>query len=211
MSSSPDLLKLDCAALEIVNQHLLQSAGGRQVGAALPKGYPMTAPHLAMFKTMKMIHGKMRPFIEVKAEIDPRTKAFLLEHFASETLFKRTAYVNGFTDGGLQASPPLARMLANFVRNDACPEITVKTLTSGQKYEGAGLWDLQCFDFVAKRSFDALLELATAASAFEVRDTYAGFGPSVADRTFDADTALEMATAPATVSVRSIERMADAA
>lgn len=93
----------------------------------------MTTQHLQIAKNMRMVHGKLRPFIEVKAVINPASKAFLLEHFSAETLFKRTAYANGFTDGGLQASPPLARMLSNFIKNDACPEITVKTLLAGQK------------------------------------------------------------------------------
>ena len=175
----------------------------------------MTTPHLSIIKSMQLAHGKVRPFIEVRAVIDPVARAFLLEHFHAETLFKRTAYANGFTDGGLQASPPLARMLANFIRNDACPEITVKTLTSGQKYEGAGLWDIQCFDFVAKRAFDGLLELASGVASFAAPATYLGFGnpgvltPDLA--AFAADTALEMAARPAAVAEGSVKRMADAA
>ena len=171
----------------------------------------MTTQRLTIAKSMRMVHGKLRPFIEVKAELEPAAKAFLLEHFASETLFRRTAYTNGFTDGGLQASPPLARMLSNFVKNDACPEITVKTLTSGQKYEGAGLWDIQCFDFIAKRSFDALCELAAGTSGFEKPEIYAGFGLDGNLAAFAADTALDMAAAPSPISVSSVQRMADAA
>ncbi len=171
----------------------------------------MTTQHLLIAKSMRMVHGKLRPFIEVKAELEPTAKAFLLEHFASETLFRRTAYTNGFADGGLQASPPLARMLSNFVKNDACPEITVKTLTSGQKYEGAGLWDIQCFDFIAKRSFDALCELAAGASGFETPEIYAGFGAPADLAAFATNTALEMAAAPAPVTVSGVQRMADAA
>ncbi|MEQ1695790.1 MAG: hypothetical protein ABL901_08115 [Hyphomicrobiaceae bacterium] len=171
----------------------------------------MTTQHLTIAKSMRLVHGKLRPFIEVKAELDPAAKAFLLEYFATETLFRRTAYTNGFTDGGLQASPPLARMLANFVKNDACPEITVKTLTSGQKYEGAGLWDIQCFDFIAKRSFDALCELAAGASGFAKPEIYAGFGVPADLAAFTVDTSREMTAAPAPVTVGGVERMADAA
>ena len=171
----------------------------------------MTTQHLMISKSMRMVHGKLRPFIEVKAELDGRAKAFLLEHFASETLFRRTAYTNGFADGGLQPSPPLARMLSNFVRNDACPEITVKTLTAGQKYEGAGLWDIQCFDFIARRSFDALCELAAGASGFDKSETYAGFDAAADLAAFATDTALEMAAAPVPVTVGGVQRVADAA
>jgi hypothetical protein len=176
----------------------------------------MTAPtvlieSLLIEKSMRLVHGKLRPFIQVQAEIHPTSKAFLLEHFGSETLFKRTAYANGFNDGGLQASPPLARMLSNFVRNDACPEITVKTLITGQKYEGSGLWDIQCFDFVAKRSFDALLELAAGVQGFDRPERYAGFDRSPDLAAFRVDTASEMATGPAAVAVGRVKGMADAA
>jgi hypothetical protein len=171
----------------------------------------MTTQYLLIAKSMLMVHGKVRPFVEVKAHVDPAAKAFLLEHFGSETLFKRTAYANGFTDGGLQASPPLARMLANFIRNDACPEITVKTLMSGQKYEGAGLWDIQCFDFVAKRAFDALVELAAGVASFSAPETYLGYGMAADHAAFVADTASEMATRPAAVAVGGVQGMADAA
>jgi hypothetical protein len=154
----------------------------------------MPAPSLRIVKRMVVIHGKARPMIEVKAEIGVSERAFLLEHFSNETLFKRTAYANGFTDGGLQASPPLARMLNHFVKNDACPEVTVKTLTAGQKFEGSGLWDLQCFEFVAKRAFDALIELADGVRNFDRASTYAGFGITADVAAFVADTAAEVAT-----------------
>ena len=170
----------------------------------------MNTQQLTIAKSMRLAHGKLRPFVEVKANIPQQTKAFLLENFAAETLFKRTAYANGFTDGGLQPSPPLSRMLANFVRNDACPEITAKTLLSGQTYEGSNLWDILCFEFVAKRSFDSLLELADGAAGFGVKLTYSGFGLE-ADRAAFADTALESAACPAAISVSSIQGMADAA
>ena len=159
-------------------------------------------PHLAITKTMRTLHGRVRPFIEVRAHLEPRAQAFLVEHFSQEVLFKRSAYANGFADGGLQASPPLSRMLANFVRNDACPEITVKTLTNGQKYEGAVLWDIECFDFIARRSFDALVELAHSALTFETTRAYRGFG--MGDE-------LVIAAAPAAVPVAGIERVANAA
>jgi len=171
----------------------------------------MTTQQLTISKTMRMVHGKLRPIIEVQAQIDPKAKAFLLEHFAGDTLFKRAAYANGFADGGLAASPPLSRMLSNFVKNDACPEITVKTLTAGQKYEGASLWDILCFEFIAKRSFDALCELAASTASFDASSSYLGFGVASDLAAFTADTALEMAAAPASVAVSGIERMADAA
>jgi hypothetical protein len=154
----------------------------------------MSAPSLKIVKRMVVIHGKARPVIEVKAEIGAIERAFLLEHFANENLFKRTAYASGFSDGGLQASPPLSRMLNHFVKNDACPEVTVKTLTNGQKFEGSGLWDLQCFEFVAKRSFDALVELAEGVRSFDGANLYFGFGVTADMAAYAADTAAELAT-----------------
>jgi hypothetical protein len=182
----------------------------------------MAAPKLTIVKKMVLVHGKMRPFIEVKGHVAPTDAAFLLEHFGSEGLFKRTAYANGFTDGGLQASPPLVRMLNHFVKNDACPEVTVKTLLSGQKYEGNGLWDIQCFEFIAKRSFDALIELAEGVRGFNVPAVYHGFGVEHDVAAFNADNAADLATAlaaslahaaagPAAVAVGGVKRMADAA
>lgn len=157
----------------------------------------MTPQNLSITKTMRMLHGRLRPFIDVKAEIAPKALAFLLEHFPNENLFKRTAYANGFSDGGLQASPPLTRTLSNFVRSDACPEITVKTLTSGQRYEATGLWDMLCFEFVAKRSFDALAELAECAKGFAETDYYFGFDVVPDMAAFEADTAAELAASGA--------------
>ena len=171
----------------------------------------MTAPQLLITKRLVFAHGKNRPVIEVKALIGEAERAFLIENCAGENLFKRTAYANGFTDGGLQASPPLVRMLNHFVKNDACPEITVKTLLAGQRYEGAGIWDIQCFDFIAKRAFDALVELAEGVQGFGCTTPYFGFGITPDSAAFSADTALEMAARPAAVAVGGIERMADAA
>ena len=171
----------------------------------------MTQPRLSITKSMQMIHGKLRPLVNVRAHIEPRAAAFLLEHFSNETLFKRTAYANGFTDGGLQASPPLSRMLANFIRNDACPEITVKNLMAGQKYEGTGMWDIQCFEFIAKRSFDGLTELAEGVQGFLAPAVYFGHGatPGLASTLKDAASA--MAATPAAVAVGGIQGMADTA
>ena len=171
----------------------------------------MNTQQLTISKSMRLAHGKLRPYVEVKANIPERTKALLLGHFAADTLFKRTAYANGFTDGGLQPSPPLSRMLANFVRNDACPEITVRTLTSGQTYEGANLWDVLCFEFVAKRAFDSLLELADNAAGFGVKQIYLGFGLEADRAGFTADTVLDMASTPAAIAVSDVHAMADAA
>ena len=171
----------------------------------------MTTPQLRIAKRMVMVHGRLRPVIEVVAAIDPVDQAALLEHFGHETLFKRTAYANGFADGGLQPTPALSRTLSTFLKNDACPEITVKTLLAGQKYEGQGLWDLLCFDYIAKRAFDALLELAEGTRGFGKADVYLGFAPSTDLAAFAADTALEMAAGPAAVAEGGQQGMANAA
>jgi hypothetical protein len=166
---------------------------------------------LLIAKRFHEVHGKTKPIIAVRAHIDATATAFLLEHFHSETLFKRTAYANGFSDGGLQASPSLSRMLSSFVKNDACPEITVKTLLAGQKYEGTGLWELQCFEFIAKRSFDALIELVAATQGFGSTQIYLGCGVSADEAAFIADTTLELAAAPLAVTIGDVEGVANAA
>lgn len=173
----------------------------------------MAAAHLKLAQRFVSIHGKMRPMIEVQAVIDPASKAVLLENFGNETLFRRTSYANGFSDGGLQPSPALARQLGGFLKNDACPEVTVKTLLAGQKYEGAGLWDVLCFEFIAKRSFDTLVELAQGARGFGQSRIYLGNDAAAEPNVlaFEADTAAEIAASPAAVAVGGIEGKADAA
>jgi len=176
----------------------------------------MSVPHLNVTRRMLNIHGKTRAVIEIQAVIDPAIGAMLTELFPNETLFKRTAFAGGFADGGLQPSPPLGRMMMNFMKNDACPEVTVKTLLAGQKYEGTGIWDVLCFEFIAKRSFDALVELAEGASGFGTTATYFGFNvPANADaQAFAVDTAAELAhvaPGPAAITVCGVERVADAA
>jgi hypothetical protein len=179
--------------------------------ARKPGHLNMSRPHLTITKRMALIHGKMRPLIEVKATVSPDAMKMLIETFPNETLFKRTAYTTGFGGAGLQPSPALERMLNNFVKNDACPEVTVKTLIQGQKFEGTGVWDIQCFDFVAKRSFDALLELVEGVAGFGTTATYQGANATADLADFNLDTISEMATAPATIPEGGIERMADAA
>jgi hypothetical protein len=173
----------------------------------------MSAAHLSIKKYMAVVHGKNRPFIEVKGHVSPEAAKFLTETFPTEPLFKRQAYANGFDDGGLAASPSLSRMLSGFVKNDACPEITVKTLIQGQKFEGTGVWDIMCFEFVAKRSFDALAELVAGIEGFGTTSTYAGCGVAMpADVTaFEADTRSEMTSGPATVAEGGVQGIASAA
>ena len=171
----------------------------------------MMAPKLLIAKRMVTIHGKARPCAFIRAEIEPVDKAKLLEDFANEPLFKRVAYANGFADGGAQPSPALSRMLSNFVKNDACPEITVRTILAGQRFEGAGIWDIECFVFIAKRAFDALAEVAAGVRTFETEIAYFGFGVSDDLVAFAADTTAELVASPLAVAPASIEGMADAA
>jgi hypothetical protein len=173
----------------------------------------MSAAHLSIKKYMAVAHGRNRPFIEVKAHVSPEAAKFLIETFPTEPLFKRQAYSNGFDDGGLPATPSLSRMLSGFVKNDACPEITVKTLIQGQKFEGTGVWDIQCFEFVAKRSFDALAELVAGIEGFGSTVAYAGHGVSTpADvAAFHADTRLEMTPGPAAIVEGGVKGIANAA
>jgi hypothetical protein len=148
----------------------------------------VTTPKLLIRKGLVQIQGRTRPSIQALAIVDERLAALLLEHFANDSLFKRTMYINGFGDGHGAPSRPLQPMMSGFLKNDACPEITVKTLLAGQTFQGNSLWDLGCFEYIARRAFDALVEMLAIARELGRETSYGG-----ADLTaFEADTAREV-------------------
>ncbi len=148
----------------------------------------MTTARLMIRKALVGVQGKMRPLIQVAAEVDPALATVLNEHFPTDPLFKRSFFASGPPPGVKPPSGPLGPMLMNFVKNDACPEVTVKSILAGQVYQGNTIWDIACFEYIAQRSFDALLEICKVASELGRETLYIG---DVDVEGFNADTIAE--------------------
>lgn len=155
------------------------------------QGEFMTAPKLLIRKGIVNIQGKNRPCIQVQAVLDPEINAVLMEHFQNENLFKRSSYSAGLPDGVPLPPPSIAPYLSAFVKNDACPEITVKTILAGQLQQCMTIWDVMVFEYIAKRAFDALLDMLVAVNELQTETIYLGAAADHAN--FAADTAAEVA------------------
>lgn len=156
----------------------------------------MSRPRLVIRKGMIDVNGKPKPAISVQAFLDPAVQEKLLEQFSTEILFKRAVYAQGFPAGTPVPSPAMAPALNAFLRNDACPEISVKSLLAGQMVQSNSIWDVVAFEFVAERAYDSLCELARAVAEFGREKCY--FGRSPADlRAFEADAEAEARVAAA--------------
>jgi hypothetical protein len=173
----------------------------------------MTAPRLMIRKAMVDIQGKIKPCIQVQADIDPAMSEKILKSFATENLFRRASYSQGFPVGVPTPAASLAPHLTAFIKNDACPEITVKTLLAGQMQQCASIWEVIAFEYIAQRAFDSLCEVMKAASEIGTETTYRPAHLDVA--MFAADTAAEMAAAlvltPDAVTITAPDGLADAA
>jgi hypothetical protein len=134
----------------------------------------VTRPKLLIRKGLIQVQGRTRPSIQAQAMVDERLATLLMEHFANDPLFKRTMFINGFGDGPGAPSRPLQPIMASFLRNDACPEICVKTLLAGQTYLGNSLWDIGCFEYIACRAFDALVVMMAVAAELGRETSYDG-------------------------------------
>lgn len=150
----------------------------------------MTA-RLLIRKGMVSIQGRSRPCIQIQAAIDPDMQAVLLEHFSNENLFKRSSYSSGLPAGVPLPAPALSPHLFNLLKNDACPEITVKTILAGQLHQANGIWEMMAFEYIAKRAFEGLLDMMACVNELQTETSYAGGGSDVA--AFAADTAAELA------------------
>jgi len=152
-------------------------------------------PKLLIRKRMTQIQGKVRPTCTVQAVLDPAMQGLLEAQFAAETLFRRAAYSQIWPEGTLKIPAALAPALAAFLKNDACPEITVKTLLAGQTYQGANAWEMMCFELIAKVAFDNLLELKATVGQLDRDVTYFGSESASARSRFEADAAADAAPA----------------
>ncbi len=149
----------------------------------------MAAPKLVIRKRMQFIQGKVRPCCWVQVDVAPELRTVLDEHFLNESLFKRAAYAQFWPEGALAVPAAVAPSLNNFLKNDACPEITVKTLLQGQLHQGANAWEMMSFEFVAKLAFENFLAIATMATELNCDLVYEG-AAAVAPIVFSADAAI---------------------
>jgi len=156
----------------------------------------MAVAKLVIKKRMQFIQGKNRPCCFVQALVDPETQAVPEEHFRTDQLFKRAAYAQFWPKGAIEVPAALAPALATFLKNDACPEITVKTLMAGQLHQGANVWEMMAFELIAKLAFDNFLALC---------DTIADLKRDVIFEGSNAKPQFDFATDDA---VQRLERMA---
>jgi hypothetical protein len=153
----------------------------------------MSEPKLVIKKGMFLIQGKVRACCNVQALIAPDMRALLDENFLSEPLFKRAAYASAWPEGAIKIPPALAPHLSALLKNDACPEITVKTLLAGQLHQGANVWEMMAFEFIAKLAFDNFTAIVDSVSEMGKHVIYAGNGRVLTDvAQFDADTKAEL-------------------
>lgn len=157
----------------------------------------MQTPKLMIRKAMMNIQGRMRPCVQVQAVVDEKAKALLMEYFFTENLFKRSMYQSGLPAGAPAPSPSLAPHLGNFIKNDACPELTVKSLLTGQLYQASSIWEVMAFEYIAMRGFDALVEMMASTQALGTETQY--HAPMTDLATFASDTSRELAAASAAV------------
>lgn len=134
----------------------------------------MSAARLVIKKRMLLIQGKVRPCCHVQALVTPDVQAALDEYFQAEALFKRAAYAQTWPKGAIEVPAAIAPALTNFLKNDACPEITVKTITAGQMHQGANVWEMMAFEFVAKLAFDNFSSLVQAVQELNKDVSYYG-------------------------------------
>ncbi|HMN37863.1 MAG TPA: hypothetical protein PKD49_09185 [Hyphomicrobium sp.] len=114
----------------------------------------MAAAKLIIKKRMQFIQGKVRPCCHVQAFVEADVKGVLEEHFLTDQLFKRAAYAQHWPKGAIEIPAAISPALSAFLKNDACPEITVKTLLAGQMHQGSNIWEMMAFELIAKLAFD---------------------------------------------------------
>ncbi len=153
----------------------------------------MQPPKLVIRKGMFLIQGKVRPCCSVQVVVAPQVRAVLDEHFLAEALFKRAAYSGTWPEGAISIPGALAPHVSALLKNDACPEITVKTLLGGQLHQGANVWETMSFEFIAKLAFENFLALDRMIGEMGTDVVYTGVTAQSADlEQFQADTSAEI-------------------
>jgi hypothetical protein len=156
------------------------------------------APKLLIRKRMLHIQGRMRPCCFVQAIVDPVIQGVLEKHFLSEALFRRASYSTNLPEAAVKIPPSLAPALSALLKNDACPEITVKTMLAGQMQQGVNVWEILSFELIAKVAFDNLVQLVATIIDLDRDIFYAGNAPVVETAHFEADTSTEIEALGAT-------------
>ncbi len=153
----------------------------------------MIAPKLLIRKRMQQVQGRARPCCFVQAIVDPGTREALEKYFPSETPFRRAADSQSLPKGAVPVPPSLAPALTAFLKNDACPEINVRTLLGGQMHQGANVWEMMSFELIAKVAFDNLLHLFATISELDRDIYYGGASPAVSEvAAFESDISAEI-------------------
>ena len=152
----------------------------------------MIAPKLLIRKRMLHIQGRMRPCCFVQAIVDPAIQGVLEKHFLAEALFRRASYSTNWPEAAVKIPPSLAPALSALLKNDACPEITVKTLLAGQMQQGVNVWEMLSFELIAKVAFDNLVQLVATIIDLDRDLFYAGNAPLMEIAEFEADTSAEL-------------------
>jgi hypothetical protein len=150
------------------------------------------APKLLIRKRMQQIQGRSRPCCFVQAIVEPAARETLEKHFSSETLFRRASYSQSWPQGSVPVPPSLAPAVSAFLKNDACPEISVKTLLAGQMHQGASVWEMMSFELIAKVAFDNLLHLVATVSELDRDIYYSGSSSAGAVAAFETDMSAEI-------------------
>lgn len=159
----------------------------------------MASPKLVIRKGMFLIQGKVRACCSVQAFVTPELRAILDEHFLAEPLFKRAAYSAAWPEGALAIPAALAPHINALLKNDACPEITIKTMLAGQLHQGANVWEMMSFEFIAKLAFENFLAVARSIAEMGTDVIYLGQASQGANSDlaqFNADTAAEVRVLP---------------
>jgi hypothetical protein len=148
------------------------------------------AAKLLIRKRMQFIQGKTRPCCFIQAFVEPDVQAVLEEHFLTDQLFKRAAYANCWPKGAIEVPAALSPALATFLKNDACPEITVKTMLTGQLHQGSNIWEMMAFELIAKLAFDNFLALCATVGDLK-RDIYYEGSDHLLEIDFSAEDAVQ--------------------
>jgi hypothetical protein len=155
----------------------------------------MASPKLVIRKGMFLIQGKVRACCSVQAFVPAEIRTVLDEHFLSEPLFKRSAYSAAWPANAIEIPAALAPHVSAMMKNDACPEITVKTILAGQLHQSANAWEMMSFEFITKLAFENLLAIVQAIGEMGTDVIYSGVASTdAADdlSQFKADTTAEI-------------------
>ena len=158
----------------------------------------MIAPKLLIRIRMLHIQTRIRPSCFVQAIVDPAIQGVLEKHFLAEALFRRASYSTNWPEAAVKIPPSLAPALSALLKNDACPEITVKTLLAGQMQQGVNVWEMLSFELIAKVAFDNLVQLVATIIDLDRDIFYAGNAPVIEAADFEADTSAEIEALGAT-------------